>query len=732
MPRAQPTGIALVLEQLRRVLAHGFEHAIARRFAGDRKLRVVRRQQCVAGVVECRAERVADGLEDGAALPRDELAQQRIVTRERDAHLGRMALPEPRAAFDIREEQRDRSVRTIRHRAVPLLQPWRGLHSVLRRESVPRAPSYPHVRPNGPHVGRLTVWGIAAGALCYCHKCRAGASPITRTTVSVMNLRTVLALAASCMALVVAPTADAQCPAALPAQGAPPPGPLPVFPADNWWNLDVSAAPVDVNSASYIAFINNGGMRRLHPDFGGEASPGSVAIYGMPYAVVAGSTPKQAVTFGYWDESDGVDYATGRGVPFYPLPAQAISQQHWVEGGAPASVDQRGSADRHLIVIDCTNKYLYELYNVWYDSANAKWYAGSGAFFDMNTNHRRPDGWTSADAAGLAIFPGLVRYDEAWNDALPEIGHAFRVTVRATNGYVYPASHRAGSTAGALPMGARLRLKTNVGGTDPALRTSDPHVRKIFRAMQKHGLIVADNGSDMYITGTFDTRWNNDLLNPAFALLTASDFEVLRLGWNPPPPSAAALAGVSASPASVVGGSGATGTVTLTSAAPASGAVVTLASGSPSVGLPAGVTVAAGASAATFAISTSSVATTTLTTLTASYDGVTKTTTFTVNPPAPAVNLVSLKLHPTTVVGGTTSTGTLTLSAPAPAGGIAVALVSDYANVVRVPASVLVPAGAMSKTFTITTNPVAHYVFPTILATYRGVTKYARLTVTRR
>jgi hypothetical protein len=151
----------------------------------------------------------------------------------------------------------------------------------------------------------------------------------------------------------------------------------------------------------------------------------------------------------------------------------------------------------------------------------------------MKTNNRRPDTWTSADAAGLAIFPGLVRYDEAWNPAVTDIGHAFRVTVRTTNGYVYPASHRAGSTAGALPMGARLRLKTSVSGADPALRTSDPNVRKIFRAMQKYGLIVADNGTDMYVTGTFDLRWNNDILNPAFALLTASDFDVIELGWKP-------------------------------------------------------------------------------------------------------------------------------------------------------------------------------------------------------
>ena len=320
-----------------------------------------------------------------------------------------------------------------------------------------------------------------------------------------------------------------QCPPSVPVQGAVPPAPLPVFPADNWWNVDVSAAPVDPGSASYIGFINNGGTRRLHPDFGGEASPGSIDVYGMPYAVVGGSQQKVAVTFDYWDESDGVDGATGQGIPFYPIPQQAATQAHWVEGGAPGATDQRSQADRHLLLVDCTNRYLYELYNVWYDAAHGKWYAGSGAFFDMNTNNRRPAGWTSADAAGLAIFPGLIRYDEAWNPAISDIGHAFRVTVRATNGYVYPASHRAGSTAGALPMGARLRLKASkdISGFPAPLQ-------RIFQAMKTYGLIVADNGTDMYVSGTYDTRWDNDALNPAFGAVKASDFEVVQLGWQPP------------------------------------------------------------------------------------------------------------------------------------------------------------------------------------------------------
>lgn len=410
-----------------------------------------------------------------------------------------------------------------------------------------------------------------------------------------MSARATDILGTFAAALLAATSAHAQCPPQVPVQGAALRGAAPLFPADNWWNADVSAAPVDPMSPAYIAFI--GANRRLHPDFGGTAAPGSAEIYGMPYAVVDGAQPKVAVTFDYADESDGA------GVPFYPLPAQAIGQAHWVEGGAPAAVDQRRQSDRHLLVVDCTHRHLYELYNVWYDTAGARWYAGSGAVFDLDANDRRPEGWTSADAAGLAILPGLVRYDEAWNPAVTDIGHAFRVTVRATNGYVYPASHRAGATPGALPMGARLRLKASVNGQDPALRTADPNVRRIFRAMQKHGLIVADNGSDLYVTGTFDVRWDNDLINPAFALLAASDFDVIALGWRPPVSSS--IAALTLDPARVRGGGAVLAVVTLAAPAPAGGAVVALASADAArAAVPASVTVPAGATTAAFLVAT--------------------------------------------------------------------------------------------------------------------------------
>ena len=318
--------------------------------------------------------------------------------------------------------------------------------------------------------------------------------------------------------------------------------PAPLFPADNWWNVDVSNAPVDPNSASYVQFINNcanccsgGAGRHLHPDFGGDVAPGSVQTYGVPYAVVDGAQPRRSVIFHYSKESDGVDHTTNTSFSFYPLPDEAITQPHWVEGGDPGAVDLRSQEDRHLVVVDRDHNHLYELWNVWYDSAQNQWYAGSGAFFDMNTNARRPETWTSADAAGLAMLPGLVRYEEVYyNDPTGayEISHAFRVTVRATNGHVYPASHTAGSTTGALPMGARLRLKAgkNISGFPP-------EIQRIFQAMKTHGLLVADNGTDMYVTGTYDPRWDNDVLNPAFAQLTACDFEVVQLGWEPPPDS---------------------------------------------------------------------------------------------------------------------------------------------------------------------------------------------------
>jgi hypothetical protein len=450
----------------------------------------------------------------------------------------------------------------------------------------------------------------------------------------------------------------------------------------------------------------------------------------MPYAVVTGiaSGDLRSVQFQYWDESDGVNLSTGASFPFYPIPPEAITQARWIEGGDPGNVDRRSSQDRHLLIVDGDRNYLYELYNVFYNTTQGKWFAGSGAFFDMNTNNRRPDGWTSADAAGLAILPGLVRYDEAYDPTITEIRHAFRVTVRATNGYVYPASHRAGSTSGALPMGARLRLKANV---DVTQRTSDPNIQKIFRAMQKYGLIVADNGSDMYITGTYDTRWNNDILNPAFSNLTASDFEVIQLGYNPPPQGQPSLNSLAINPSTVTGGQAAIGTVSLTAPAPAGGALVSLANANPAASLPTSVTVPANLSSASFTINTTAVSTTTAGNITVTYAGVSKSAMLTVNPSAPAA-LSSLTLNPASVVGGSSSTATVSLTKAAPSGGAVVVLSSSNVAWASVPPSVTVPAGASTATFSIGTNTTNKKNFVTITASYGGTSKSATLRIIRR
>lgn len=324
--------------------------------------------------------------------------------------------------------------------------------------------------------------------------------------------------------------------AAQPVQGGPLPGPLPLFPADNWWNADVSAAPLDANGAAFIAWI--GTSTGMHPDFGGNA--GSTAIYGMPYIVVPGTQPLEPVAFDYASESD--IGAPGRPAG-YPIPAEARTQIHWIEGGYAGNCDSSyaGSpcrGDKHMLIVDADHRLLFETWNTRClpaGSPSCAWRAGSGAVFSLDSNARRPEGWTSADAAGLAILPGLVRYDEAYGAA--PIRHAFRVTVRDTNGYVFPASHVAGSNPSAPPMGTRLRLKASKdisGFTAP--------LQRIFQAMKTYGLIVADNGSDMYVQGTYDTRWDNGILNPAFSAIHASDFEVVQLGWQPSaPPVASSL-----------------------------------------------------------------------------------------------------------------------------------------------------------------------------------------------
>jgi len=264
------------------------------------------------------------------------------------------------------------------------------------------------------------------------------------------------------------------------------------------WNQDVSQSPRDPRSAAYIAYIDAHGGSLLHPDFG------SPRPYGFPYAVVGDGQRQLPIHYtAYGDESDPG--------PF-PVPTNAP-----VEGG------RRSDGDRHVLVVDRSACKLYELYRAFFVAKpQPHWNADSGTAWDLRSPALRPDGWTSADAAGLPIFPGLVRYDEA---AAGRIEHAIRVTFEsARNAWVRPASHCAGDTSNpnAPPMGLRLRLEASYG----LGRFSGP-ARAIAEAMQRYGLIVADNGSNWYISGSSDRRWDDENLDQ-LKRIPGSAFEVVK------------------------------------------------------------------------------------------------------------------------------------------------------------------------------------------------------------
>jgi hypothetical protein len=256
-----------------------------------------------------------------------------------------------------------------------------------------------------------------------------------------------------------------------------------VFMDNNVWNAPVDTLPVDPNSQNYIATIGSG--KSLHADFGSGTWDGGPI--GIPYTIVNGSQAKVSVIFDYADESDPGPY---------PVPPDAL-----IEGGP------QSTGDRHVLIIDKDHCMLYELYSA-YPQANGTWQAGSGAVFNLRSNTLRPSTWTSADAAGLPILPGLVRYDEV---ASGEIRHAVRFTAPQTrNTFIWPARHYASSLTGQQypPMGQRFRLKATF---DISGFSGDAQV--ILTALKKFGMILADNGSSWFISGAPDPRWNNDLLH---------------------------------------------------------------------------------------------------------------------------------------------------------------------------------------------------------------------------
>jgi hypothetical protein len=272
-----------------------------------------------------------------------------------------------------------------------------------------------------------------------------------------------------------------------------------VLPADNIWNARVDALPLDPRSSAYVASI--GSATALHPDFGTFYQGAPI---GIPYVVVSATQPQVPISFGpsgWPDESDPGPM---------PIPANAP-----IEGGAAAG------GDRHVLVVRQGECKLYELYRAFPQSGGA-WRADSTAIYDLSSNALRPDGWTSADAAGLPILPGLLRFDEVQSG---EVAHAIRFTAETTqNRYVWPARHFASSNtdANVPPMGQRFRLKASVD-----ISGFSPEIQVIFTAFKRYGIILADNGSDWYVTGTHDTRWNDDMLVEAFAQLQGSDFEAV-------------------------------------------------------------------------------------------------------------------------------------------------------------------------------------------------------------
>ena len=290
-------------------------------------------------------------------------------------------------------------------------------------------------------------------------------------------------------------------PAAAPSQPAAPPSlsGCQVFPDDNIWNLPVDTLPLDPRSDAYVASIGAGA--NVHADFGqGDWPPGSGSPIGIPYVVVPGAQPTVTVVFTYHTESDPGGY---------PIPPNPL-----IEGGP------NSDGDRHILLLDDDNCVLYELYSA-YPQQNGTWRAGSGAIYDLSSNALRPETWTSADAAGLPILPGLVRYEEV---AAGEINHALRFTAESTQGaFIWPARHEASDITdlNVPPMGQRFRLKANYD-----ISPYSPNAQVILRALKKYGLILSDNGGDWFISGVPSEQWDNDVLHELDDVVGA-DFEAV-------------------------------------------------------------------------------------------------------------------------------------------------------------------------------------------------------------
>jgi hypothetical protein len=481
-----------------------------------------------------------------------------------------------------------------------------------------------------------------------------------------------------------------------PASAATPAGPslggCPVFPSNSVWNTPINNLPVDPNSSAYINTI--GSTAPLHADF---SSTGG----GVPYNIVPASQPLVTVDF----------VANTQGDPGpYPIPANAQIEQ---------------GSDHHVLVLDRGNCKIYELWEASLNADGVTWSANNGAIFDLNSDILRPRGWSSADAAGLPILPGLVKYDEVMSG---QINHAIRMTAPQTlDNFRWPARHEASSLTGTQypPMGERFRLQASFDVTSfPA------PVQVILNALKTYGAILADNGSSWYLTGAPDSQWNDSEM-ATISQVFGSNMEAVAesslavdANSGAVTRSPVALVGIYLNQREVSAGAKVTAQAILTAAAPSGGATVSVAnSNSGAVSAPAMVTIPAGSVSVSVPITIGSVAESTPVVLSSTYGSVTAPS------PVLLVNGTGKTLVPLlsamgvsvgTVTGGTNLTGTVTLFSAAPSGGTTVVLSSSNASAASVPPTVIVPAGATAASFVVTTYGQTASALATIGANLNG------------
>jgi hypothetical protein len=464
-----------------------------------------------------------------------------------------------------------------------------------------------------------------------------------------------------------------------------------MLPANNVWNMPADKLPLDPNSATYVNTI--GASAHLFPDFWNETG-------GMYLNVVDATQPRVPIVGEYFSE-----YDPG---PF-PIPAGAVVQQ---------------ASDAHLLLLDSGNCKLYEIWQAA-PQGSGSWAAGVSAVFDMNSNIERPSGWTAADAAGMAMMPGAVTYDEVMSG---QITHAIGMTVPATaQRYIWPATHWASYVDGPQypPMGQRFRLNANFDVSPYPFE-----VQVILNALKKYGAIVEDNGAPWFLSGLDDPRWNNDNLHMITRVLgsnmEAVDESSLMVDANSQVAagSPVTLDGIYLDQRQVSAGATVNAKAILTAPAPAGGASFALSISRPGVlGMPASITVPAGATSAAIPVTVNNVGLTTPVTITGTYQGVT------VQSPVLLVNgstgalaprLSTLSVTPTSTAGGTSFAATVTLTGAAAAGGTALSLASSNTSVLPVPASATVPAGASSATFTLPAGSASSSTNVNLTATLDG------------